>query len=96
MKKEQNLENSTEQALTIPVVIGSYGYYQKGNRYHWRINGKIKTKMGFKSKEDCDKWIEEKRNQYGLEWRVGFIVKFKSEQVEWYLVDKKEIEVKAF
>ncbi len=24
MKKEQNLENSTEQALTIPVVSGSY------------------------------------------------------------------------
>lgn len=24
MKKEQNLDNSTEQALTIPVVSGSY------------------------------------------------------------------------
>ena len=51
---------------------------------------------GFKSKEDCDKWIEEKRNQYGFEWRVGFMVKFKSEQNQWYLVNKKGNEVKVF
>ena len=86
-------ENS---ALNKPAVIGSYGYYQKGNRYHWRINGEIKEEMGFKSKEDCDKWIEEKRNQYGFEWRVGFMVKFKSEQNQWYLVNKKGNEVKVF
>lgn len=24
-------------------TIGQYGYYQKGNRYHWQINGEIKT-----------------------------------------------------
>ena len=77
-------------------VIGSYGYYQKGNRYHWRINGEIKDTMGFKSKEDCNKWIEEKGVQYGFEWRVGFMVKFKSEQTQWYLIDKKGNEVKTF
>jgi hypothetical protein len=96
MKEAENLNNAETQALNIPVFIGSYGYYQKGNRYHWRINGEIKTEMGFKSKDDCDKWIEEKRNQYGFEWRVGFMVKFKSEQTQWYLVDKNGIEIKAF
>lgn len=88
--------NNENTALNKPAVIGSYGYYQKGNRYHWKINGEIKKEMGFKSKEDCDKWIGEKRNQYGFEWRVGFMVKFKSEQTQWYLVDKKGNEVKAF
>lgn len=50
MEKEQNLENSTEQALTIPVVSGSYintEIYNTLNKlsnsvgetiteYHWR------------------------------------------------------------
>lgn len=77
-------------------TIGQYGYYQKGNRYHWQKNGEIKTEMGFKSKNQCDEWIEEKRYKYGFEWRVGFMVKFKCEAVQWYLVDKKGNEVKAF
>jgi hypothetical protein len=44
MKKEQNLKNSTEQALTIPVVSCSYwfmeklGYSQREKiRVHYRL-----------------------------------------------------------
>lgn len=77
-------------------TLGRYGYIQSGNRYHWRINGEIKTDMGFKSKKQCDEWIEEKRNSLGFEYRVGYMVKFKSEQTHWYLVDKKGNEVKSF
>jgi len=77
-------------------ISGSYGYYQKGNKYHWRINNIIKMEMGFKSKKECDEWIEEKRTSYGFQWRVGFMVKFKSEQIQWYLVDKKDNEVKTY
>jgi len=74
-------------------VIGSYGYYQKGNRYYWKVNETINTVMGFTSKNNCNNWIEEKKNQYGLDWRIGFTVKFKSEQIHWILVDKN---VRAF
>ena len=38
---EQNLDKAENQQLNIGTVIGSYGYYQKGNRYHWRINGEL-------------------------------------------------------
>lgn len=75
-------------------VIGSYGYYQKGNRYYWKVNETINTVMGFTSKNNCNNWIEEKKNQYGLDWRIGFTVKFKSEQIHWILVDKNGKEVK--
>lgn len=50
-----------------PIITGSFGYFQKGNRYFWRINNEIHFDQGFKSKNDCNSWIEEKRNQYGLE-----------------------------
>lgn len=76
-------------------IIGSYGYYQKGNRYFWKIKNEIHLNMGFKSKRDCDLWIEDKRNQYGFEWRVGYMVKFKCEQVAWCLVDKNGSEVNS-
>jgi len=77
-------------------IIGSFGYYQKSNRYHWKINNEIKINMGFKSKNDCEEWIKEKYFIYGFEWRVGFMVKFKSEQTPWYLVDKNGTEIKTF
>ena len=47
-------------------VIGSYGYYQKGNRYYWKVNETINTVMGFTSKNNCNNWIEEKKNQLML------------------------------
>jgi len=36
------------------------------------------------------------KQENGFEWRVGFMVKFKTEQTQWYLVDKNGSEVKAF
>ncbi len=74
----------------------NYGYNQKGNRYHWRINGQIITSVGFKSKANCDEWIDEQIKEDNLDWRVGFMVKFKSEDCPWYLVNKNGEEIKAF
>lgn len=55
MKKEQNLENSTEQALTIPVVSGSFvtvdnclslGFNIEGMKFITE-DGQIKTAKKF-------------------------------------------------
>ena len=43
MKKEQNSENSTEQALTIPVVVKSF-YCQRPKDY--KASLKCKTQCG--------------------------------------------------
>lgn len=94
--EEQNSDNQQKQQLNMPVFLGSYGYFQKGNRYFFKIGATTHFNMGFKSKNDCDKWINEKRNQYGLDWRCGFMIKFISFQNTFILVDRKGNEVKAF
>jgi len=62
MKKEQNLENSTEQALTIPVVTCRYFiyvFYQVGN-----IGSRdVKTideqpKDGFETEQEAEKHLK--------------------------------------
>lgn len=87
---KENMEESKQ-----PDVIGPYGYIRKGNRFHWQIKNEIVSNQGFISKADCEKWLEEKRYEYGFEWRVGYMVKFKSQDHPWYLVDKKGKEVKG-
>lgn len=76
------------------VILSTHGYIQKGNRYFWKIGAETKFNQGFKSKRDCDKWVDEKRIEYGFEWRVGFMVKFKKFDQPWVLVDRKGNEVK--
>lgn len=78
------------------AVSGSHGYIQKGNRYFWKIGAKTKFNQGFKSKEDCDNWINEVREKYGFDWRVGFMVKFKKFDETWVLVTRKGDEVKCW
>jgi hypothetical protein len=76
------------------IFVGSHGYEQKGNRYFWRIGAKTKFNQGFKSKDDCDEWINKVRDKYGFDWRVGFQVKFNQFDLPWTLVDSKGVEVK--
>lgn len=95
-KKSENTKPAQTPSLNIAGVSGSYGYFQKGNRYFFKIGATTHFNMGFKSKNDCDKWIQEKRNQYGLDWRCGFMVKFVKFQTPFILVDRKGNEVKAF
>ena len=78
------------------VEEGDHGYIQKGNRYFWQVGAATKFDQGFKSKEDCDNWINAKRESYGLDWRVGYMVKFKKFHYSWLLVDRKGNEVKCF
>lgn len=75
------------------IKISEFGYQTKGNRYFWRINDKIQ-KDGFKSKKECEEYINVCSSVFGLDYRVGYMVKFKSEDVPWYLVDKNNNEVK--
>lgn len=76
-------------------VIGSHGYFQKGNRYFFK-EGDIVHKSGFKSKQDCEEWINLNREKYGLDWRAGFMIKFKTLPLPLILVDKNGKEVKCF
>lgn len=73
-----------------------YGYIQKGNRYFWRVGDTTHFNQGFKSKNDCDEWINQVRDKYYFDWRVGFVVKFRLFDDPYYLVDRKGNEVKAF
>ena len=74
---------------------GEFGYIQKGNRYHWKINDEIIIQEGFKSKKEADVWIQEKK----FEWRSGYLVAFFDDSRScsrwWTLVDKKGREVKT-
>ena len=76
------------------VILSTHGYIQKGNRYFWKIGAETKFNQGFKSKQDCENWINKKKDEYGLEWRVGFMVKFKKFDQPWVLVDRKGNDVK--
>ena len=40
MKKEQNLENSTEQALTTPVVMRPSFWFMRDNHTFYKPKGK--------------------------------------------------------
>jgi hypothetical protein len=93
---EQQLNEPRQPGLHKASVSSSHGYIQKGNRYFWRIGAKTKFYQGFKSKDDCDKWINEVRDKYGFDWRVGFIVKFKKFDEPWTLVTRKGDEVKCW
>lgn len=70
---------------------GNYGYAQKGNRYHWKIEDEIFIQEGFKSKKEADAWIQEKK----FEWRCGYLVAFYGDSRQWTLVDKKGREAKT-
>ena len=67
-------------------IAGIFGYVQKSNRYHWKVDGEIQRTQGFKSRKDCDKWLKETTHQ--VDWRVDFLVKFKGLGTAWELVDK--------
>ena len=78
-------------------VNGSHGFRQKGNRYFWKIGTMTMSilNQGFRSKADCEEWIESKREKYGLDWRAGFLVKFKAFDTPWLLVSRNGSEVKV-
>lgn len=77
-------------------ITSHYGYVQKGNRYFWKMGATTKFNQGFKSKKDCEDWINEKKDQYGFDWRFGFMVKFKKFDYLFVLVDRYGKEVKMF
>lgn len=89
-------DTSVSQTIAKPNVVGSYGYSQKGNRYFWRIGAKTKFNQGFKSKDDCEEWINKVRDKYGFDWRAGFQIKFRQFDLPWTLVDRKGNEVKCW
>lgn len=66
-----------------------HGYSQKGNRYHWKIKDETILAMGFKSKDECDKCINEHSRE--LEWRAGYLIKWYGENDIWDLVTKKGV-----
>lgn len=77
-------------------MTNMYGYLQKGNRYFWKIGANTNFQYGFKSKQDCDNWINEVRDRYLFDWRVGFMVKFRKFEQPFILVNRRGEEVKAF
>lgn len=68
------------------LIAGIFGYVQKSNRYYWKVNGEIELNQGFKSRKQCNEWLETKRQS--IDWRVGFLVKFKGIANAWELVDR--------
>lgn len=70
-----------------------YGYKQKRNRYFWQTGPTTRFNQGFRSKQNCEDWINSRREQYGLDWRVGFMVKFKKFDHTFILVDRNGKEV---
>ena len=70
------------------LIVGMFGYVQKSNRYYWKVNGEIELNQGFKSRKQCDDWLELKQEQSQIDWRVGFLVKFKGLSIAWELVDR--------
>jgi hypothetical protein len=91
------INNPTEfKAIIKHTKANLFGYSQSRNRYHWKINDVIILNQGFRSKNDCDNWIQENRNRLGFDWRAGFMLKWKSQDQPWVLVNKKGEEVKCF
>jgi hypothetical protein len=72
------------------IVVGMFGYVQRSNRYHWRVDGAINYSQGFKSRQNCEEWLKERSatNKHIVDWRVDFLVKFKGLGTAWELVDK--------
>jgi hypothetical protein len=68
------------------LIVGKFGYVQKSSRYFWKINEEIEMAQGFKSKKQCNEWLEIKYSD--IDWRVGFLVKFKGLSNAWELVDR--------
>ena len=84
MKKEKNLENSTEQALTIPVVTCRYFiyvFYQVGNigsRDVKTINEQPRD--GFETEQEADEHLKKlilakKGNLFDRSWYKFTIMK---------------------
>lgn len=76
--------------------IGKLAYIQKRNRYFWKNGATTKYNEGFRSKEECDIWINSKRDELLFDWRCGFMVKFRKLEHPLILVNRKGEEVKAF
>jgi hypothetical protein len=73
----------------IPNDCGFYGRFQKGNRYFFKIGDKIYFDQGFKSKKDCNEWIESVRDLYLFNFRIGFSISFRRFDNLFILVDRK-------
>ncbi|MFA7708153.1 MAG: hypothetical protein WCX73_04335 [Candidatus Pacearchaeota archaeon] len=67
MKREQNLENSTEQALTIPVVSGSFPIKDSYTKEEVK-----KIALAFTRAATPSKYIEGIENRFEQVWQLNF------------------------
>lgn len=76
-------------------VLSQYGFIQKGNRYFLKRGQRTWRSQGFKSKQDFEDWFNIQKNKYGLDWRAGYLFKWKSLDTPLTVVDKHGIELKT-
>jgi len=65
---------------------------KKGNRWHisygFGETGKGDLDYGFKSKAEFENWLKEQVEKRGLDWRTGFVWKFRDSKDEYRLCNK--------
>jgi len=66
-----------------------YGYLnQKGNRWFIKVGAATVYNSGFKSIEQFEEWIKEEFNKRGIDWRDGYVWKYKDYDRTFHLVNK--------